>query len=304
MNFGLGRRWAAALLTSVFVISSVAAPTRVHAASLLSAATVEKAVRDLYAWNPVSGAEEFGSEERAEAVRAVAELVAMLPPPQYNSVLSALLADYRKQPAVRETLDLLFVDIRATLSSEFEQQRLAQPLVQILDDVFAVWIGAYAVGFGKGLLKSRGVVEGLEGLPCFQAVVKTVVAQLPRERKVAPGITSAGTAVGVAHVLLERVQVRRLDPDPLVERIRLESFREIQAEINELKERLRTGREPALQTWEAKLAGRLTELEYFYRVLPERRGEMAPLADDCREILALAKQWRLREEAKFLDALE
>lgn len=281
---------------------SMAVSTVAQSASMLRAATVEKAVRDLYTWNSVGA--DFGSEERAEAVRAVADLVAVLPPSQYNSVLSALLSDYRNQPAVRETLDVLFTDIRSALSAELEARRLEQPLVKVLDDVFAVWIGAYAVGFGKGLLKSRGVVEGLQGLPRFQAVVKTVVSQLPKERRIALGITSAGTAVGVVHVVLENLQVRRLDPEPLVERIRLESFREIQREIGELKERLRTGREPALQTWETKLAARLVELEHFYQVLPERRGEMAPLADDCREILAIAKQWRLREEAKFLDALE
>lgn len=273
-------------LWSIFALLSLGVLlTEARAAAVFDAAQIEAAVVDYYRLS------HRRSDEAQELASALSEEIALLHPVPFNDLIGHLLADYRHHPENRAAINALIAEVRDVSAAELRPAGKDQWIQTVIDDTFTAWAAAYAFGFGKGLWKSRG--NGLGTLPRFREAISHAGAHIPLHLRTKLGITAAGASTGALHVVLNGLEIRKADPEHLLEAVQKDLLNDLQDQVTELSNALHSLGKSAAPKRGRKLdqleraAQRIqSEAAAIHQTSPRLHGRLSLIFEDLQTLEA------------------
>jgi hypothetical protein len=288
-------------LTTALVLtlcaSFVLTPVAQARSSVFNPDELEAAIINFYEIHAgtAPGSADLTDIDRQEMADALADMVAILKPTQFNDVVGHLAVDYRQNPEHREPIEQLSYRIYEKILPELEERREGHPVITVIDDVFLAFSLAYTFGFGKGLWRSRG--SGLTGIARFKHVVKTISTNLPRGRRTSLALLGIGTTAGVIHAVYNHLETKKLDPKDLLSSTQDGVVTDLATKIAALRDELKAIKDADLEADPARYRTRLTEaektlmssqkeMEHLYTAASQFRSRMQPIAEDLVSVRA------------------
>lgn len=251
---------------------------------------------------PLNGADRL-SLYHYELAKSVAAMIGALDAGAYNGVIAHLAADYRQRLVHRVAIEQLFQLIEDEVSLELRGAHERNPLYTVLDDTFKVWTAVYALGVGRGLLKTG--TEGLRGFSSFKNVLANVVESLPRGKGGTALIVGIGTSVGVVHAVCEYTAMHKIDPSWLLANTQEGVVLDIGLELVRIRNELRTNppNRSRMAEMERTINLRQKDLEELFPKAPVLQRKMRVIAEDVLEVRHLLSTHRQLLDRQLVDAL-
>lgn len=233
--------------------------------------------------------------DREALLQVLADEVAILGAPQYNAVVTLVLADYRRYPARRAGAQALLAQIRTAAAAKLPKPAKpgagpASVLDAVVSDVTLAF-GTYGlVRLGIGLAQARK--SGLKGLAQFREVVARTSAALPLTRRRALALAGLGTAAGIAEAVYRHHAEKYLDPAAELRAVQADLARQHDRRLTALEKSLRDLNEIDSLGAEARRA----DAASIRAMVAATRRELDVIRRDLSHLVTAAPQERRRLE--------